>query len=203
MGQYFKACNIDKKESVLPHTMGNMAKVMEHSYIGNNFVELAMFQLANSWKGDRFAWAGDYADENEEDDGNYYNAPEISIDDLLVDKIKDNNQTALSLTGFLYNETTMEMVDLKKYNQIAPPTDEDFWLLHPLPLLTCTEQGLGGGDYHGDLDDPRVGAWMGHALSVEADVLRSGYKDITDTLRFTTLSADEIAELEDKRTPDV
>lgn len=39
MGQYYNAINVDTKEGLCPHDYSNGAKLMESSYIGNNYVE--------------------------------------------------------------------------------------------------------------------------------------------------------------------
>ena len=63
MGQYFKPSNTTKKVNLVAHDFDNGLKIMEHSYIGNNFVETIMTLLANEWNGDNFVWAGDYSSE--------------------------------------------------------------------------------------------------------------------------------------------
>ena len=72
MGQYYSASILAKNKKtvekfVSPYNYGNGAKLMEHSYIGNNFVEAVEFLLIdtgknkNRWSGKRIVWAGDYA----------------------------------------------------------------------------------------------------------------------------------------------
>jgi len=38
MGQYYKPISIEKKQYVCSHAYGNGLKLMEHSWIGNDFV---------------------------------------------------------------------------------------------------------------------------------------------------------------------
>lgn len=47
MGQYYRPVCIldDRLESISSYDYDNGAKLMEHSYIGNNFVEAAEFLL--------------------------------------------------------------------------------------------------------------------------------------------------------------
>ena len=68
MGQYYKYVNVDKKEFMRSWDYDCGAKLMEHSYIGDDgmgnpfsgaFIEL----LQNRWKGDCVVLVGDYADE--------------------------------------------------------------------------------------------------------------------------------------------
>ena len=85
MGQYYNPTCIPKREYVYSHDYDNGLKLMEHSYINNNFVEIVMAMLfeaklskeyrvkltdgrygisemIGSWAGLPFVWAGDYAD---------------------------------------------------------------------------------------------------------------------------------------------
>lgn len=65
MGQYFKPCLLaeDKKtviEFMYSHDYGNGLKLMEHSYVGNDFV--SAFETLIAHKPKYVVWAGDYAD---------------------------------------------------------------------------------------------------------------------------------------------
>lgn len=71
MGQYFNACilkqNYQDEEqpiemAIKPHDFGNGAKMMEHAYVGNNFVAQACRFLGGKYYGYPFVWCGDYAD---------------------------------------------------------------------------------------------------------------------------------------------
>ena len=68
MGQYYKIINIDKKEYLTSWTYDCGAKLMEHSYIGddgmgNSFSGAFIELLMNEWCGDSVVLCGDYADE--------------------------------------------------------------------------------------------------------------------------------------------
>ncbi len=64
MGQYYKPINLDKQQYVYSHDYGNGLKLMEHSWVGNGFVNVVEELIAEGgdWHGDRIVWAGDYAD---------------------------------------------------------------------------------------------------------------------------------------------
>ena len=56
---------------------------MEHSYIGNSFVEAVEFLLIDDgegnkgrWSGNKIVWAGDYADDEPNEDFNLYSLAE-------------------------------------------------------------------------------------------------------------------------------
>ena len=112
MGQYYKPTCIPKEESLYSHDYDNGLKLMEHSYINNNFVEAVMTMLldreaaedirilkegegyvksesAGSWSGLPFVWAGDYADVEEEE--KYKHSEEdIKQYDLTGDRVYKN-----------------------------------------------------------------------------------------------------------------
>jgi len=69
---------------------------------------------------------------------------------------------------FLVNHTKKVCIDLKA------ETGEGYWddtkkcpmIIHPLPLLTCSGNGRGGGDYSGS-NMKLVGCWAGDVISLE------------------------------------
>ena len=103
-------------EHVSSYDYGNGAKLMEHSYIGNNFVEAVEFLLINDgedkgrWADSRIVWAGDYADpeEPEEDGENIY--VKVSINkglQFLIEGVPSNYP-------YLVNWDKKEYVDKRK-----------------------------------------------------------------------------------------
>ena len=59
MGQYYRFVNVDKKEISDRNRHGY--KLMEHSYVANNYCNDTLRLLSNEWKGDRVIHVGDYA----------------------------------------------------------------------------------------------------------------------------------------------
>lgn len=165
MGQYYRAFNLTKKQSVSSHDVkeneddwGSGSKLMEHGYLGNGFVGSIMELLKNEWKGDKIAWIGDYYE-----DGEIEGIPSWeSADDYeaIVPKY------AVVTKGYLNNHTLGVSIDLSNcsvYENRDNP--ERGWELSPLVMLTACGNGRGGGDYRAD-DFAFVGAWAGHELSV-------------------------------------
>ncbi len=79
MGQYYLACNLDKKQLIDPHDFGDGAKLMEFACSPSGTAGALAVLLADgngrgggdcrsenpiigSWAGDRIVVAGDYAD---------------------------------------------------------------------------------------------------------------------------------------------
>ncbi len=153
MGQYYYPVSMEKREHVYSHSYGNGLKLMEHSWIGNNFVNAVSTLIAKggAWFGDRIVWAGDYADKEKGRKLNLHS---------LCDKEVKPNQPKKDFRYFL-NLDTMEFVDTKKIPLDSVYTDDKGknweYRIHPLPLLTCEGNGRGGGDYH--LESPLVGKW--------------------------------------------
>ena len=152
MGQYYKPTSIDKMESLFSHDYGNMSKLMEHSYIDNDFVNIAEYMLSpeGDWYKHSFVWAGDYADEEESGNNLYSDAKEIKVDDYPEE----------SSGKYIVNHTKREFVD-----KDIVPKDPEGWKVHPLPLLTCEGNGRGGGDY--TRNNRYIGSWARNQISIE------------------------------------
>jgi len=166
MGQYYKAINLDKKEWLSPYDYDNGAKLMEHSYIGNSYVETVAELLANEWKGDRIVWAGDYADEEPESewldtDKDYPSKCLYSIAGMSKDYKKIMPETKRHKADkWLLNIDEKVAINLDKVKG-----DSNGWKIHPLPLLTCEGNGRGGGDFHGELDESG-GGWNRQHIAI-------------------------------------
>ena len=164
MGQYYKPTSVDKMESLYSHDYGSMSKLMEHSYIGNDFVSIAESLLSpeGRWYKHVFVWAGDYADEEPSGDNLYMSAKEVK---LKGDEFYDRKSFR-----YIINHTNEEYVD-----KDIVPEDEEGWKVHPLPLLTCEGNGRGGGDYRKENDC--IGAWARNRISIENSI-PEGYTEL-------------------------
>jgi hypothetical protein len=163
MGQYYIAINIDTMEWIPPYDYNNGAKLMEHSYLTNNFVEAVEFLLLDDgtdkarWAGQRIVWAGDYA--NGEDTPDLYRNLHHLCEDkdklgMLIEAIPPNYH-------YLVNWDKKEFVDKTK----CIITHSHDAKVHPLPLLTAEGNGRGGGDYNGS-NMKLVGTWARNRISV-------------------------------------
>jgi len=144
---------------------------MEHSWIGNNFVEAVEFLLleGSRWDLSRIVWAGDYAD-NEEDGINLYTkvydqGSELKSHGLIQAVPADHH--------FICNYDTKQYVDKRKIR------DNKGWRIHPLSLLTCDGNGRGGGDYRGG--DEIVGSWSRNRIGVR-NYVPQGFEELTFNL---------------------
>lgn len=169
MGQYYKPINLANGQWLYSHDYGSGLKLMEHSWIGNQFVGVVMKMMlpGGQWHRKPIVWCGDYYSEEGEED--YY--------DQAVDGNKIRSEETLSeeeqCRAILVNHTTKEYVIYSKL-----PGDLDRWQINPLPLLTALGNGRGGGDYYDDLpDSDKVGIWAKHILSVEFEI-PDGYTEL-------------------------
>jgi len=192
MGQYYRPVILkhswrnNKKPvaaSLLCYDYGWMgAKLMEHSYVGNNLVGDMVALLGTKFKGHPFVWVGDYADGKKVCGKNadiYTEANHFIYNHYEGD---DDSKSAayksLWKTKDWYRRDFKYLVnyDRKEYCRIPEP-DPDNYVVHPLPLLTCSGNGRGGGDYR--ISDKRVGKWAYNRIGATNDVNEfEGFKEI-------------------------
>jgi hypothetical protein len=172
MGQYYKAVNASNMEWVEPHDFDNGAKLMEHSYIGNSFVEAVEFLLIDDgegnrgrWSGNKIVWAGDYANGEPLDGNNLYSlAEEKDKLKMLIEAVPPNYH-------YLVNWDKKQFVDKTKCNIVNGFWNTADMKIHPLPLLTADGNGRGGGDYHGNENSMEyVGTWARDRISLMKDI---------------------------------
>ena len=154
------------------HDFDNGLKLMEHSYIGNGFVQavMRMIDICDEFKeGVPFVWCGDYSDYSE-----LYDLSNVKMDDKEWAK-EWKNKVADADKYYTY---VAAINHTKKQYVIFPEYEYDKWAIHPLPILTSSGNGRGCGDYD---DDPKkhnskfVGTWAFDDISVVTDI-----KDIPD-----------------------
>ena len=184
MGQYYNAVVLKKnwKQAINPVKVSvkcydcnnNGAKIMEHSYVKNAYVRVMEFLLANAFKGHPFVWCGDYADKVETKTGThniYKDANHFIYKDYEGnDDSKSKQYKALMATIPLRKDIPVYWYIVnytKKQYCIIPKYDEKKWQVHPLPLLTSSGNGRGGGDYH--IEDNRVGSWAFDKIGLTND----------------------------------
>jgi len=168
MGQYYTGViadsefNVIKKVSTWEYGMG--AKIMEHSWLLNDYVALYVNYLHKNPH--RLIWAGDYADEREHPfHEDIYSVGEEEFEckaPVYNPRIK-----------YLLNYSKKEFVNLG-----VLPRDSSGWRLHPLPLLTSNSGCFGGGDFRGE--NSYYGYWCGDMISThtERPLKSDGWQEI-------------------------
>lgn len=198
MGQYYKATFLDKNADVTandwnpikfqlsPYDFNNGAKLMEHSWVDDSYVQAVEYLLSKDKEGTRFAWCGDYAEN--------FNGLECNLYDFGDDDACREGLSQLFKDGVVqfhteqgWSEEWCELKNPKTYKYILnhskklyvviPKQNEHYTVIHPLPLLTCESNGLGGGDYFSKKDGELVGSWKYDRISV-GDEIPSGFKEL-------------------------
>jgi hypothetical protein len=166
MGQYYKPTNLDTMEQLYSHDFDNGLKLMEHSYIGNNFMKVAERMLSpnGSWHRCRLVWAGDYMDK-----GLFLPA---GCDGTVYDmgtEIKPDLSTLPEAGRYLINHTKKLCLDLTKEKGNGETWGDSTKpiIIHPLSLLTASGNGQGGGDFHSGKGFKLIGTWAGDIISLE------------------------------------
>lgn len=185
MGQYYKPALINKNgdlKTFNAHDYDNGIKLMEHSYIGNNFVAAILHELVGNpchvW------WLGDYAkikDFKNNERRLFANERKKIWGKKHDVSPQDTDQTWKYDNAYLIN------LDKHCYIQLEKCVD-DAWQICPLPLLTAVGNGKGGGDYHGDIGKEEVGTWAGDEIMVSYTIPNSlsqkGFIDMTEYYYF-------------------
>ena len=203
MGQYYKPIvlkqNWKEEEQPIagtlsPYDYDNGAKLMEHSYVDNNFVKAAMrmIELIGKGKAVPFVWCGDYADTidtpnhpvTKDDKGNtvggmdlYHFACLWIGNDKNSKEYKDLKESIadadLMTKNYIINETKKQFVRI-------PDKEKGKWVIHPLPVLCADGNGRGCGDYgyYESKNTKLVGTWAHDEIrltNTKADT--EGYED--------------------------
>jgi hypothetical protein len=169
MGQYYKPIIITTDGRVLSlssYAFNSGAKLTEHSWISNEFVNAAYSLIYESPK--KIAWIGDYAEQEYEtcceaytnampyeEFQKFYNiAWGEDEKGLLPTKLFSRRDLRIldydTKRMFLINHDKLVYIDMAAFIQknTAKGGSWDGWCMNPLPLLTACGNGRGGGDYH-------------------------------------------------------
>lgn len=187
MGQYYTPIIIrgNSIQTFYSHDYDNGLKLMEHSYIGNKFVETVLRQLLD--KKAHLAWVGDYAEA--EDVKSELAQKFIDIESSEREKKYRRNPAVIgdfenSFYLVFVNHTKKEYIDMTQYITCNKILDKWGMTAHPIPILTAIGNGKGGGDYHGTCED-KVGYWACDVIEATFDDEKfKGYKNITPEIRF-------------------
>ena len=159
-------------------------KLMEHSYHSSKMVQAAEYLLSpyGMFYKSPVVWAGDYADEEpQEDMGNLYHCicdkdkyPENDSKGWITAAPHSfnteeypyivNHTKKVYMNKYMQEETEYESDDDGVVNGVVNRTSR----IHPLPILTSEGNGAGGGDYRGK-NEIEAGSWARDVISVEKE----------------------------------
>jgi len=206
MGQYYVPVIISvdgESKRLNSHAFDSGLKLMEHSWVGNEFVNAVISRIHNQRA--VIAWIGDYSNDSKKD----YETGEEPFTRTLPHKEfmkyyrlawgdrkkniiapsefseQDCNIFTHDTRGmFLINHTEKRYLDLTKYIEdcrVKDKTEDYYWCVNPLPLLTACGNGRGGGDYHEEHPCYKdVGSWAFHTLEY-TDRIPDGYAEAVFT----------------------
>ena len=108
----------------------------------------------------RIVWAGDYA--NPETDGTENNLYMIAHNNYN-EMIQCPESQDTSNYRYIVNHSKKLYVDKERCLQ------NNYYIIHPLPLLVSEGNGQGGGDYYGN-NIELCGTWARDSISVEKSI---------------------------------
>ena len=198
MGQYYKAvvlanqAKLSLKDRLEMEVRGNDTKIlgyftswdyqagsklMEHSWLKNKYVNTvaSMFAPDGQFYKDSLVWAGDYADEEPDGITLYGMCDEEDYPEVEHLKPKVSHKRY----RYVINHVKKLYVDTRRVPISDTYTAENgkkyHYRIHPLPLLTCSSNGLGGGDFYGNDSNNLVGSWARDIISVD-NIIPAGYE---------------------------
>lgn len=179
MGQYYRTLLVFEDGSercATAHDYDNGVKLMEHSWVGNDFVNAILGAIEDNPA--RVAWVGDYSTDSIKDGCNLGNGFITSRSQF--EKVysrtwsggrgkgvralpKTDKQYDFGMDSkdcYIVNKTKRCFVDLERYiKENSVHKYGGIWAINPLPLLTAVGNGLGGGDFRGPTGMEQVGTW--------------------------------------------
>lgn len=168
MGQYYEIVNLTKKVVIDPYMLNAGKKLGEIAQLGSKVSNIFLNLLQKDWSGDEVYVIGDYAQLNDSDEDQVWQAAYKKVLDAgynsdsegFVFKSFTGSLKELSkkppFMRYIYNTARLEYIDLLKCPGKEMITCQ--YVLNPLMLLLAMGNGQGGGDYFGDYME-LVGLW--------------------------------------------
>ena len=168
MGAYYEATINKDRYSTWSIKQG--AKLMEHGYVGNDYVENVLSLLEKNPQ--PLQWLCDYT----EDGLTWENTVEHEFTEDLW-------SYRLQPTYFILNHTKNLYIDIREF--ICGHSLRSF-MIHPLVILCNSEKSaMGGGDYR--KDESSRGSWKGDIIEItycEEKVDALNFENVTKDCRF-------------------
>ena len=174
MGAYYMGTIITDNEAkrYCTHSTGNGLKLMEHSYLENNYCKHIVSLLKDNPQ--KLIWLCDYHEPDDITKCTWNNTEEVEKYDVL-DLFKDNKY-------YIYNHTKKLYIDVKRLLKLYEDSENSSWSIHPLPILCNSDTGSqGGGDMH--REESRRASWCEDIIS-SSEQLVDGFEDVTEDVLF-------------------
>lgn len=177
MGQYYipviKRGN--KLRRVYSHDFNNGLKLTEHSYVGNDFVNVVANNLVDNPA--NLYWVGDYSEETDFVSESAFK----KIYGYAWERKRDYKTTVEDPnTEFDWSKDWYYVNETKKQYTLIPKCG--YFVFSPISLLTAIGNGRGGGDYH--RENSMVGYWAGDKVYLSNTKPSEKYSDITEDVDF-------------------
>ena len=166
-------------------------KLMEHSYIGNFFMQFICKQIEDCPS--YVIWCGDYFDPDEDIIKADCSSDTSGFDARLLWKHKSYEWEWHDDDTFDYKGKYLVNLDAKTYLSFDEYIEtcmlgklrDPGWVVHPLSLLTANSNGKGGGDYYEEeLNADVVGSWCDCLLVITSNKPDSSFTDVTQDVLF-------------------
>ena len=179
MGQYYTPVikRGNKMRRVYSHDFHNGLKLTEHSYVGNNFVNVVANEIVDNPA--QLYWVGDYAETTDFKSESMFKR---IYGYAWAQKVKDRTTVENPNQEFNWAEDWYYINHTKKQFMLMP--EEGNWVFTPISLLTAIGNGRGGGDYWKKDEQNMVGYWAGDKVSLSKDKPKGKYIDITADVNF-------------------
>ena len=170
MGQYYMPVikRGNELKRVYSHDFGNGLKLTEHSYVGNNFVNVVANEILENPA--QLYWCGDYAVENDFKSTEEFKEIYGYGHDRGKTTVENPNQE------FDWNKDWYYINETKKEYLLMPK--EGNWIYTPISLLTALGNGRGGGDYFDKEHINDVGIWAGDVVCLSEEKPTDDYQEI-------------------------
>ena len=177
MGAYYMASD---NKNMLDIKGSHYLKLMEHSYFYNNYVGSVLRVYYNNPQ--PLVWLCDYYSPDDEE-----YIPDIKTWDDLEKKIIPNIKKIKVLDSifedfYILNHTQKLFINPKKLIELYKREGQEDFFIHPIPILTNSNEGaMGGGDYF--CEDSRRSLWRMNIIEIKKTVPED-YRDVTEDSLF-------------------
>ena len=160
------------------HDFNNGLKLMEHSYVGNSFVNVVANEIVDNPT--QLYWLGDYAEVSDFRSESMFNR---LYGYAWKRKRYEGTTVENPNTSFDWSKDWYYINHTKKQFILMPKYDDELWTYSPVSLLTAIGNGRGGGDYSG-YNENMVGYWAGDKVELSREKPNEKYDDCTEDLVF-------------------
>ena len=178
MGQYYVPVikRGTQLRRVYSHDFNNGLKLMEHSYVGNNFVNVVANEIVENPA--QLYWLGDYAEASDFSSPTMYKR----VYGYAWERERGDRTTVENANEEFNWQINWYYINKTKKQFLLMPKEGD-WIFTPISLLTAIGNGRVGGDYH--RENSMVGYWAGDKVYLSmAKPDEKKYSDITEDVDF-------------------